>query len=220
MELTLTLPTDREFECASGGLAGMELAEVEGRLRAALAAVMRQAADGSEIARLAQSMASFHEDHVRAFLRRVAGSLARLGYACREDGSAGSVSDIFYACAAEAVEAGAFTEAGIGLAALLAEPDLRSKGLLGLAVCAARLKRFDEALAFALESQPLEGNSHPRAFFVAGLSECERGHRREAQTYLVRASRLARREARFDDLRMAQRLLLLMQIGISEQTRL
>lgn len=220
MELTLTLPIDRELESASGGLAGMDSPEIERRLLAALGTLNRQAAEGSEIARLAQTMSSLEEDQVQAFVRRVAGSLAQIGCERREDGSTGSLPDVFYACAAQAVEEGAFTEAGIGLAALLAEPDLRSKGLLGLAVCAARLRRFDEALAFALESQRLEGNSHPRAYFVAGLSECERGHRREAQTYLVRASRLARREARFDDLRMAQRLLLLMQIGISEQTRL
>lgn len=121
--------------------------------------------------------------------------------------------EICYECASEAIEAGRIGEAAVGLVALLGAPDTRSDALLELAVCATRLDRFDDGLVLALASCQ-DALGHPRAYVVAGLCELQRGNRRTAQTYLAGASRIARRHAEYgEDLRMAQRLLLLMHMG-------
>ncbi|GJD91449.1 hypothetical protein BHAOGJBA_4997 [Methylobacterium hispanicum] len=118
-----------------------------------------------------------------------------------------------YARAAQAVAEGRLSEALTLLAPLAAEPDSRAEAVLGLAVCAARLGCCDEALILARESRRLAPN-HPRASCVAGLCELELGNRRAAQGHLATAARLARRDPAFgEDLRLAQRALLLMHLA-------
>jgi tetratricopeptide (TPR) repeat protein len=118
-----------------------------------------------------------------------------------------------YLAASAAVSAGRVNEAVSLLAALADLPAGRADALLGLAVCATRLRCYDEALVLALESRKL-GPGHPRASSVAGMCELERGNRRAAQAHFAAAARLARRDPRFhDDLRLVQRSLLLMHLA-------
>ncbi|WP_375453317.1 hypothetical protein [uncultured Methylobacterium sp.] len=115
--------------------------------------------------------------------------------------------------AAAAVAEGRLREALALLAALVVAPAGREEGLLGLAVCAARLKQYEEARILALASRA-SGPGHPRALCVAGHCALELGDRRAAQSYLATAARIARRRIEFrEDLRLAQRLLLLMHIA-------
>lgn len=120
---------------------------------------------------------------------------------------------LLYDGASAAVAAARFGEAIVLLVALTEVPAGRGDALIGLAVCAARLSAYEEALALALESRGLRPD-HPRASCIAGLAELERGNRRAAQSHLAAAARLARGRPEFqEDLRLAQRNLLLMQIG-------
>lgn len=120
---------------------------------------------------------------------------------------------LLYARAAAVVAEGRITEALAPLAALAGTPGHRVEALLGLAVCATRLACYEDALILAEESRRL-GPSHPRASCVAGLCELELGNRRAAQGHLAAAARLARRDAAYgEDLRLAQRALLLMHLA-------
>jgi hypothetical protein len=52
---------------------------------------------------------------------------------------------------------------------------------------------------------------HPRAYYITGFCELQRGNRKNAQSHLAMAARMARRRPEFrDDLRAAQRLLLIL----------
>lgn len=91
-------------------------------------------------------------------------------------------------------------------------PESRAKALLDLALCAARHGDWDDAVILALESRRA-APGQPRASCLAGLCERERGNRRAAQTHLATAARLARSNpAHGEDLRLAQRALLLMHL--------
>ena len=103
--------------------------------------------------------------------------------------------------------------AAILLAALLFEDKHNPDPALGLAVCAVRLGRTEEAYVFAMESLR-RGGKHPRAFCIAGLCELEMGDRNAAQHHLAVATRLARARPEFrEDMRMAQKLLLILNFG-------
>ena len=115
-----------------------------------------------------------------------------------------------YDQAVAAVAADRVDQAIVLLGALLNWKTSEADALLGLAVCAAQLERYDEALVFATERLK-HAADHPRACFIAGLSELKRSDRRAAQNYLAAAARMARRRPEFrEDLRAAQRLLLTM----------
>jgi hypothetical protein len=93
-----------------------------------------------------------------------------------------------------------------------AAPASRAAALLGFALCAARHGDWDDAVILALESRRA-APGQPRASCLAGLCELERGNRRAAQTHLATAARLARANpAHGEDLRLAQRALLLMHL--------
>lgn len=123
------------------------------------------------------------------------------------------VASLLYDTALRSVAAGRVGEAIVLLCGLLPSETRRADGFLSLAVCAARLKRFDEALTLATESLKLSPD-HPRPRCVAGLCELERGQRKAAQAHLAAAARIARRRPEWrEDLRAAQRLLLLMHLS-------
>lgn len=85
--------------------------------------------------------------------------------------------------------------------------------LSGLAVCAARLGRFDAALVLATECLKLPIRL-PRAYFIAGLCELARGDRKMAQSLLATAARIARKRPEFrTDLHVTQRLLLVLHLA-------
>lgn len=88
----------------------------------------------------------------------------------------GATPAALYACAAEAVAEGEISSVSVGLVALLDGAATRQAALLGLAICAARADRHDEALAMALSSWNGEDTHHPRAFTVAGVAEHLRGN--------------------------------------------
>jgi|GEM_PF-3181021 len=91
-------------------------------------------------------------------------------------------------------------------------PESRGAALLGLALCAARHGDWDDALVLALEARRA-APGQPRASCLAGLCELERGNRRNSQTHLATAARLARSNPAYgEDLRLAQRALLLMHL--------
>lgn len=120
---------------------------------------------------------------------------------------------ILWGSAGTAVAEGRLNEAVILLLALAVAPSGRADGLLGLAVCAARLERYVDARVLALASRDA-GAGHPRALCVAGLCALRQGDRRAAQSYLATAARVARRRTEFrEDLRLAQRQLLLMHLA-------
>lgn len=103
------------------------------------------------------------------------------------------------------------------LVVLLAEDDADPQPALGLAICASCLGRAEEAYVFAMESLR-RGGKHPRAFCIIGLCELENGDRPAAQHHLAAATRLARSRPEFrDELRAAQRLLLILNFGASRR---
>jgi hypothetical protein len=109
--------------------------------------------------------------------------------------------------------------AAILLSSLLFEDELGPDPTLGLAICAVRLGRLNEAFALATESLR-RGSKHPRAFCIAGLCELDRGDRGAAQHHLAIATRVARSRPEFrDDMRMAQRLLLILNFGWKKPPR-
>lgn len=125
----------------------------------------------------------------------------------------GLLAPALYEYAVDAVGAGKLPDAIVALALVAAAPVARPDGLLGLAVCAARLENYDAALVLALETLK-HRPGHPRASCIAGRCELERGDRKSAQHHLALAARMARQRPEFrDDLRAAQRLLLMMHIA-------
>jgi len=118
-----------------------------------------------------------------------------------------------YGYAHDAVSAGRFDDAIVALGLVASSATGRGDGLLGLAICAVRLQRYEAARALAAESLKHRPN-HPRACCIIGLAALERGDRKIAQHQLAMAARMARRQPEFrDELRAAQRLLLMMHIA-------
>jgi tetratricopeptide (TPR) repeat protein len=99
------------------------------------------------------------------------------------------------------------------LTALLNDDAQDPEPALGLAICAARMGRTEEAYGFALECLR-RGSKHPRAYCIIGLYQLETGDRGAAQANLAAATRLARARPELrGDLRLAQRLLLILNFG-------
>jgi Flp pilus assembly protein TadD len=119
-------------------------------------------------------------------------------------------SSLLVELAAQAFDASRINEAAAYLAALQYLGLNEAEALSGLALCAARLGQFDEALFLAQECLKLP-EKHPRAYCVAGYCELEKGRRKDAQAHLAMAARLARSRPEFKrDLQAAQRLLLIL----------
>ncbi|MBB3950327.1 hypothetical protein [Aureimonas jatrophae] len=104
-------------------------------------------------------------------------------------------------------------EAAAILRALMEDPARAGEGALGLAVLALGRPDLEDAGAFARFCLD-RGERTPRACAVAGLAALEAGNLADAQRLLSAAARIARtEEGASDDLRGAQRVLLLMQLG-------
>jgi hypothetical protein len=117
------------------------------------------------------------------------------------------------ALARAAQEAGRTGEAAAILLALLRDPARAGEGALGLAVLA--LAQDDPADADAFARFCLDrGERSARACAIAGVAALERGDQGDAQRLLSASARIARTsQDAVDDLRGAQRVLLLMQLS-------
>lgn len=112
--------------------------------------------------------------------------------------------------AVKAFKDGHIAHAVVLFATLLHMARQEAEALSGLALCAVRLDRFDQALTLATEGLNLP-EKHPRAYCIAGFCELERGNRKAAQSLLALGARIARRRPEFaEDLRAAQRVLLIL----------
>jgi hypothetical protein len=124
-----------------------------------------------------------------------------------------SLAPLLYERAIEAVAADRIEEAVVALALVARSETGRADGLLGLAVCAAKIQDYETARVLALETLK-HRPGHPRACCIAGRCELERGDKKAAQHHLALAARMGRRQPEFrDDLRAAQRLLLMMHMA-------
>jgi hypothetical protein len=108
------------------------------------------------------------------------------------------------------IQAGRIEPAAALFATLWQRKSATADALIGLAICGTHLGKFEEALVFANECMKLP-EKPPRAFCIAGFCELQLGNRKSAQSLLALAARMARRRPEFrDDLRAAQRLLLIL----------
>lgn len=210
----LALPTPTASEPATSATpSDLPTAEqVEARLRAALAGVRDASDAGSQSRAAALSLQSPGAD---ALLPAMAAAIIAAEHAADAPPSATQAGEqwllsLLYDEAVNAVARGEIDRAVTALCASLHWKAGEADALLGLAVCAVRLERYDPALTLALDRLRLEPD-HPRALCIAGLCELKRGDRRTAQNYLAAAAKLARRNPAFrEELRASQRLLILM----------
>lgn len=187
----------------------------------AMTRLRHRASRGHRFARTALPLAS--PDHetsaalIAAELEKIGQSQKGFGWSNGPFGPKGDLSNalsrFFYRLAMGEFGANQADRQIILLSSVLFEDELGLDPALGLAICAIRLGRLDEALALATESLR-RGSKHPRAFCIAGLCELDRGELSAAQQYLAIATRVARSQPKFrNDMRMAQRLLLILNFG-------
>jgi Flp pilus assembly protein TadD len=130
----------------------------------------------------------------------------------RIDGAfeANQMAPLVHDCAVDGFKTGHIDRAAVLLATLQHLKIGEAEALSGLALCGARLGKFDEALTLATECLKLPVK-HPRAYCIAGFCELERGNRKAAQSFLALGARIARSRPEFaEDLRAAQRVLLIL----------
>ncbi|GMO22306.1 hypothetical protein [Bradyrhizobium sp. TM233] len=151
---------------------------------------------------LALIRGDWSDDAIAALHETIVARQADIG--CREP------SLLLHDCAAEAFAADKIGCAAVLLATLLHLQVEQAETLSALALCAARLGQFDEALLLANECLKLP-HKHPRAYCIAGFCELERGNRKAAQSLLAVGARIARGRPDFAEmLRAAQRVLLIL----------
>lgn len=217
MEPVISLSLGRP---TSGGLPGAmrtdsSAPDIERRLRAALAAFVARAQAGEAGPRAAVDLlAPGSERQLAAIAVELSAHMAGDGPAARPaNGALHDLAPAAYELADVLVEAGRFREAATLLCAVAGLPGGDFDGMLGLAVCALRLGRPEVARALSQECLKRDPR-HPRACCIAAHCELKRGDRRSAQSYYALAARLARTRPEFrDDLRAAQRALLLMHLA-------
>jgi hypothetical protein len=123
---------------------------------------------------------------------------------------ASQIAPLIHDCAVDGFKTGHIERAAVLLATLHHLKIEEAEALSGLALCGARLGKFDEALTLATECLKLPVK-HPRAYCIAGFCELERGNRKAAQSFLALGARIARSRPEFaEDLRAAQRVLLIL----------
>ena len=123
---------------------------------------------------------------------------------------ADEAAPLIHDCAVDGFKTGHASRAAVLFATLLHLGTEPAEALSGLALCAARLGKFEQALTLATECLKLPVK-HPRAYCIAGYCELERGNRKAAQSLLALGARIARNRPEFvEDLRAAQRVLLVM----------
>jgi hypothetical protein len=123
---------------------------------------------------------------------------------------ANQIAPLVHDCAVDGFKTGHIGRAAVLFATLQHLKIEEAEALSGLALCGARLGKFDEALRLATECLKLPVK-HPRAYCIAGFCELERGNRKAAQSFLALGARIARSRPEFaEDLRAAQRVLLIL----------
>jgi hypothetical protein len=195
-------------------------AQLASLIRAAREAFERRNAGGDAVAAaiMTISAGAWADSRIASLARRaaagaVSGEQLAAQLTGKQEPSRGKLdiaAHIFYDLAAQEFGAGKLGRAAVLLAALFHWAMDEVEALSSLAVCAASLGRFPEALLLANECLKLP-QKHPRAYCLAGLCELERGNRKAAQSLLALAARLARTRPEFrKDLQAAQRLLLIL----------
>jgi Flp pilus assembly protein TadD len=120
------------------------------------------------------------------------------------------VASFIHDCAVISLKEGQVGRAAVLFATLLHLRQEEAEAFSGLALCGARMGKFDEAFTLAGECLKLPVK-HPRAYCIAGFCELERGNRKAAQSFLALGARIARNRPEFaEDLRAAQRVLLIL----------
>lgn len=190
------------------------VAELEALLRGAARDLQSASAQGHEADAAAASLLPADHDALVNKVARAIGTEAKGSTGGRTPaGHKDALGRLLYRFAMHAVADGDLPETVVALAVLATLPSGRADGLLGLAICALRLHRYDAARTLGLETLKLRPG-HPRACCIVGFCELERGDRKSAQHYLAVAARLGRQQPEFrEDLRAAQRLLLMMHIA-------
>ena len=126
------------------------------------------------------------------------------------DSDENRMASLIHDCAVNGLKTGHIERAAVLLATMQHLGMEEAEALSGLALCGARLGKFDEALTLATECLKLPVK-HPRAYCIAGFCELERGNRKAAQSFLALGARIARSRPEFaEDLRAAQRVLLIL----------
>lgn len=217
-EALLVLP---EVGSKSMGEVAAQLDEVHQKLAVAHARVMEQAKAGEEVFRIAVAL---REGKAGDLLPLVESELTRNLHKSpsiiNEAGASEELSADYYCIltlysqAASLLANGEIDGAIAMLCALLDWDEARNDALLGLAICAVRLERYEEALALGLDYLK-RGGRHPRSHCIIGLCYLKAGEKRLAQNHLAAAARAARGDAAYrDELRDAQRLLIMLNFNI------
>ena len=174
----------------------------------------RRAAEGDEAAMAALAIAGGDVDDALDAVTRI-GTGSRMAIGVSASGGEGAATPVggLYGAAMEADAGLRENDAALLLAALSGTAAGEHDGMLGLAVLALRRGLIDEAGALVtscLAAEPM----HPRAGSIFAICELERGRAASGQAYLAAACRHARAARCFrDELRIAQRALLLMHLG-------
>lgn len=150
---------------------------------------------------------------VASLSRDVASAADTLMQDIETDLGADDAVEVLYERARVAFADDRFTQAAGLLCSLLVQQREPVDALLGLSICALRTRHYGEASVLAQDAL-LRGHRHPRAYCVLGVSELLQGNTSAAKDQLAMAARLGRGRPEFrDDLRLAQKALLLHQLG-------
>jgi Flp pilus assembly protein TadD len=210
IEIMMSLLTPRAARAESAGdfrAAGApEATQIMSRVRAARDEFERRRTAGDTVASaiLAVGASAWADDGIADLAAAIAGQPV--------SGSFGEdrIASLIHDCAVEALKARQVNRAAVLLATMQHLGIEEAEALSGLALCGARLGKFDEALTLATECLKLPVK-HPRAYCIAGFCELERGNRKAAQSFLALGARIARSRPEFaEDLRAAQRVLLIL----------
>jgi hypothetical protein len=210
IEIMMSLLTPRAGRAEPAGdfrAAGApEATQVVSCVRAARGEFERRRTAGDAVASaiLAVGAIAWADDGIADLAAAIAGQ--------RVSGSFGEdrIASLIHDCAVDALKTGQVNRAAVLLATMQHLRMEEAEALSGLALCSARLDKFDEALTLATECLKLPVK-HPRAYCIAGFCELERGNRKAAQSFLALGARIARSRPEFaEDLRAAQRVLLIL----------
>ncbi len=220
-EILTLYRADLTGEAVGGGAPHIDTARVKSLFREAHQFFKRRRQGGDSLANaiMALTASEWDESEITALtigasigIDASTTSLAPESLAPESSGSVG-LGQRLYDLAVADFENGRVARAAVLLAILTYAGVDVANALAGLAVCGTRLNNFDAALVLATECLRLSVK-HPRAYFVAGLCEFQRGNRKVAQSLLATAARFARQRPEFRaDMHAAQRLLLILHFG-------
>jgi hypothetical protein len=210
IEIMMSLLTPRAASAGSAGdfraAGALEAAQVVSCVRAARDEFERRRITGDAVASaiLTLGATEWADNGIADLQAAIAGQ--RVSGNFGEDG----IASLIHEGAVEGLKTGHINRAAVLLATMQHLRMEEAEALSGLALCGARLGKFDEALTLATECLKLPVK-HPRAYCIAGFCELERGNRKAAQSFLALGARIARNRPEFaEDLRAAQRVLLIL----------